>query len=221
MATISSRTIADVQADLEAALEQLSRVPLPPGLEGLKVLVPNGMTTSVSLRYAESDRQIRRTADASYWNPESCKAVIQFRPAERTTNGSERRSQTARLAQTSDPLADLVKTLDQAERDPRFPEFVGIKSFRDRYLDKCGTAWALDRDRRHDVLVRAIEQRLVLRSSVPNPKSPSFPTTSIRVNREHPEVKRILGMSAAERSPFAPVAIPGGDLSSTVLSERR
>ncbi len=221
MTSVSSRTIADVQAELEAALAQLSGVPLPPGLEGLKVLVPNGMTASVSLRHAESDRQIRRTADASSWNPESCKAVIQFCPAERTTDGSEGRSPTARLGQTTDAFADLVKTLDQAERDPRFPEFVGIKSFRDRYLDKCGSAWAFDRDRRHDVLVRAIEQGLVLRNSVPNPKSPSFPTTSIRVNREHPEVKRILGMSAANRSPFAPVAIPGGDLSSTVLSERR
>jgi hypothetical protein len=81
--------------------------------------------------------------------------------------------------------------------------------------------WAIDPNTRHAVLSGAIDQGLVLRNSVPNPKDPSFPTTSVRINREHPDVKRILTASVAERATFKPVPMPGATLSSTVLAERR
>ena len=37
----------------------------------------------------------------------------------------------------------------------------------------------------------------------------------------HPEAKRILAESPAERSPFRPILLPGGELSASILAERR
>ena len=222
MGNVRCKTIGEVQSEFEAALTRLSNAELPPGMEALKALTPpEGMTIRVSLRKTETQRQIRRNADASYWNPVSCEAVIYFVPDDQSGEESSPSETSGRVAQTNDPLADLVKALDGAERDPRFREFVGIKSFRDKYLVARGFAWAVVPADRHSVLSKAIDQGLVLRNSVPNPKEPNFPTTSIRVNREHPEVKRILAASAAERSMFKPIVLPGVALSSTVIAERR
>lgn len=224
MVSAREKSIGDVQADIEAAFARLFASELPPELEALRVLCPpQGMTVSVALRRKEGDSQrskIRRDANAAYWNPATCEAVIRCQPAEQlnTIAGSSELSQ---AGQVKDAISDLVKTLDAAERDPRFREFVGIKSFRDRYLVAQGFAWASDPGQRHSVLSEAIDQGLVLRSSVPNPKAPNFPTTSIRINREHPEVKQILTESVDERATFRPIVLPGAPLSTTVLAERR
>ncbi len=222
MASVRNKTIGEVQAEFEAVFARLSEVQLPSGMEALKAFVPpRGMAVRVSLRKADTHRQIRRNADASYWNPASCEVVIYFESDDEFEEDSNVPARIAPVTKTNDPLVDLVKTLDSAERDPRFREFVGIKSFRDRYLVARGYAWAVDSNTRHTVLSQAIDQGLLLRNSVPNPKDPSFPTTSIHINREHPEVKRILAESAAERSIFKPIVMPGAALSSTVLAERR
>jgi hypothetical protein len=57
-------------------------------------------------------------------------------------------------------------------------------------------------------------------SKVPNPKSPQFPVTAIRLNRLLPEIQAILGEQVAD-SDFRPVDIRGEQLSATVLRERR
>jgi hypothetical protein len=61
----------------------------------------------------------------------------------------------------------------------------------------------------------------VLTSKVPNPKSPAFPVTAIRLNRSLPEVAEILGAPAPPPAEFSPIAIRGEELSQTVLRERR
>lgn len=217
MAGMRNKTIGEVQAEFEAVLARIPEVQLPLGMEPLKAFVPpRGMTARVSLRNRESGRRIKRTADASRWNPATCEVVIAYELDE----DSEESGSSVRSVD-SEPVVDLIKTLDAAERDPRFREFVGIKSFRDRHLVEQGYAWALDSNARHTVLSGAIDRGLVLRNSVPNPKDPSFPTTSIRINREHPDVRRILVASAEERATFKPVHLPGATLSSTVLAERR
>ena len=64
------RTIEQVQAELEAFL---SRVDFPHESEVLQAFVaPPGMEARVSLRYADGHRKIRRTADASYFDPALC-----------------------------------------------------------------------------------------------------------------------------------------------------
>ena len=219
MAGLGSKTIGELQAELEAVLARIADVQLPHGMEPLKTFIPpRGMTVRVSLRKRESERRIKRTADASRWNPATCEVVIAY---ELDDDADESDSSASARAVASDPTVDLVKALDAAERNPRFREFVGIKSFRDKYLVAQNYVWALDSNTRHSILHGAIDRSLVLKNSVPNPKDPSFPTTSVRLNREHPEVKRILAASAAERATFKPVVMPGIALSTTVLAERR
>jgi len=222
MANAHAKTIGDLQAAIEAALARLPSTPLPPGLEALDIfLSPPGMSARVSLRHAEKQRQIRRSADASHWNPQTCYVVIDFEADNPTEESDHRVASAERSTKTSDPLDQLVKILDSAEREPRFREFVGIKSFRDQYLVAHGGTWVVDAQARHAELAGAIDRGLVLRNSVPNPKHPSYPTTAIRVNREHPEARRILQAAAAERSAFKPIAIRGDALAATVLAERR
>jgi hypothetical protein len=227
MVSSSNKTIGDIQTELEAAFARLSQVSLPAGLEALKFLIPpQHMFVDVDLRRKDGNgnqrKKIRSDADASrHWDPSTCEAVISFQPHDDMDQDAKRSTSARHAAEMSNPRDDLLKCLDSAERDSRFREFVGIKSFRDEYLVAHSGAWAHDPAHRHTVLANAIDQGLVLRSSVPNPKNPSFPTTSIRVNREHPEVKRILAASTAERVAFNPIPIIGAELSSTVLSERR
>lgn len=213
--TIRAKTVASVQEEIESALQRLFKSPLPPGLESLKYLAPpSGMSARVSLCKGGTQRQIRSTADASYWNPRNCEATIYYEESE-----ADRSS--ASFSQSPDPMEELVRILDLAEREPRYRDFVGLKPFRDHYLVEHGTAWSEDLQTRQSAIGIAIEQGLVLRSSIPNPKDPTHPTTAIRLQREHPEVKRILRASLAERSIFKPAPIRGEALSSTILAGRR
>jgi len=68
-----------------------------------------------------------------------------------------------------------------------------------------------------------INKRFVLVGKVPNPKSPQFPVTTIRIekNRLMPEVKAVLGQSDSPDLDFAPIEISGEPLSATILRERR
>ena len=74
---------------------------------------------------------------------------------------------------------------------------------------------------RDEVLRNAIRVRAVLTSKVPNPKAPLFPVTSIRLNRQQPEVVSLLGEPIGSGFSFQPVSIRGEALSETVLRERR
>ena len=65
-----------------------------------------------------------------------------------------------------------------------------------------------------------IEKRLILTSKVPNPKSPQFPVTSIRLNRLMPEVQAALGQPKKDLD-FHPIHIKGEPLSAIILRERR
>jgi hypothetical protein len=164
--------------------------------------------------------KIRADAKSSYWNARTGKIVITFEPNEQHAK-SKQNPESGGLDPANEALNILIRALDKAERDPRFREFVGLKSFRDQYLPAHGALWAADVLQRREVLSRAIDQDLVKVSRVPNPKDPSFPTTAIRLNREHPDARRVLKAAAAERSPFRPIAIAGEQLSSTILAERR
>lgn len=222
MAAASGRTIGEIQAEFEAVLARLSQVELPPSLEPLKAFTPpRGMSVRVSLRKADTHRQIRRTADASRWNPATCEVVISFGADASSEEAANHSTAPRTERETSGQMADLINALDRAERDPLYREFVGLKSFRDNYLASRGFSWAADPANRHRILVDAGKQGLVKIRKVPNPKHPAFPTSTISVNRAHPEVKRILAESASDRAVFRPIAIQGAPLSETIFSERR
>lgn len=119
-----------------------------------------------------------------------------------------------------DRFSDLIRALERAESRPGY-SFVALKWFRDTILPEGGFLWADDEATRQTVLRDAIDKQLILTSRMPNPRSPQFPVTAIRLNRLMPEVKAILGNSEAAVSDFRPVSIRGESLSQTVLRDRR
>lgn len=108
--------------------------------------------------------------------------------------------------------AELMKSLEAAENTPG-RMFVALKWFRDDYLPSAGLRWAQDTETRQSVLAKAIQDGWILTGKVPNPKSPFYPTTTIRLNRQ----KQPAG---ASQSRFRPVPISGEPLSRTILDDR-
>jgi len=168
------------------------------------------------------DRKKRSSAEfEGNWDPHTDSICIWVWPVE---EGEEIEPASAKAPTSSEPkderLSDLVRALDRAERRPGY-EFVSLKWFRDAALAHEGFSWAADEFARHDVLREAIDKRWILTSKIPNPRPPHFPVTSIRLNRQMPEVNAVLGSSAGSPSIFRPVPIRGEALSATVLNDRR
>ena len=193
-------------------------------------LLPQGFKHRVRFHGEKKDK--RKTADfEKNWRPNADSIRIWFEPAQETSGQlpepitkSVPPSPASLPVQVSatvpDPLADLVRALDRAE-SRRGYDFVSLKWFRDAALPSEGLSWASSDATRQNVLRGAIEKRLILTSKVPNPKSPQFPVTAIRLNRLMPEVKTILGNGDDNSLDFHPVEIRGENLSATILRERR
>lgn len=115
--------------------------------------------------------------------------------------------------------AELLRALDRAESTPGW-SFVSLKKFRDEILPSADVPSIRSDVERQSVLRSAIEKRLILRKPVPNPKSPQFPVTSIRLNRLMPEVQAALGQPKKDLD-FHPIHIKGEPLSAIILRERR
>ena len=221
-----ARTIDDVQAEIEAALRHLQAAHLPDELQGLRDLLPSGMTPKVCLQ-RKSGRKIKCNADASYWDPAAgdCEVVSYFdsagnsKPAEKDAAGGTPVDESTTVVEQ--PLRDLVTALDAAQRDARFRDFVGLKPFRDQYSGRLGHPWCASMTERQNAISKAIERGFIVIRRVAKPKSPDFPTTAIELNREHPAVISILDSTKVERSIFRPLPIRGELLSSMVIAERR
>jgi hypothetical protein len=115
--------------------------------------------------------------------------------------------------------AELLRALDRAESTPGW-SFVSLKKFRDEILPSEDVPSIRSDVERQNVLRSAIDKRLILRKPVPNPKSPQFPVTSIRLNRLMPEVQAVLGRPKKDLD-FHPIHIKGEPLSAIILRERR
>jgi hypothetical protein len=196
-------------------------------LSELRSLVPPGYRAHVQLLEAgRKGRKKRKDAAADSWTPESGEVRIYFEP-----DKASPKQQIAVPAQASpcttepgslraDPVSDIVRSLNRAESRPGF-DFIALKWFRDFFLPGERFEWASSDSARQSVLRQAIERRLILTSKVPNPKSPSFPVTAIRLNQQHPDVRRMLTGGEASDAEFKPVEIRGASLSATILRERR
>jgi hypothetical protein len=186
-------------------------------------LLPEGYECSVRL-YGES-RKKRRTAPLDRnWHPETDFVKIGFertrvspQPRPDPVDASPRTANAAPAV--SGPLEDLILALDRAESRPGY-RFVALKWFRDTVLTAAGFPWASSDAARKSVLGEAIDNKLVLTSSVPNPNSP-YPTTAVRLNRLMPQVQAILGIEGKSLPDFAPLPIRGESLSATILRDRR
>jgi len=210
--------IADLEADVEAALAALreldGRGRLPRELRALLQLAPpEGTSVHVSLRERDGGRQLRPGAPARNFSYRHCGVWVVFEVPQIL-----HAEPAARHASAADALVDFVFALDQAEHDPHL-HFVSLKWFRDTYLIKRGLAWARDPEIPRRLIQHATEGALILTSKVPNPKTPDYPVTSIRLNREHPEVIRILatrGTAAGAVTQMAPTtAVVEPDQSAT------
>ncbi|MFZ1052941.1 MAG: hypothetical protein WBQ74_13215 [Candidatus Sulfotelmatobacter sp.] len=208
---------------LEPELAQKLVSPLRNILHELRYTIPGQYQLRVSLLDANG-RKKRSDASADNWSPESGRIEIRFEPApeERkiaspeVSRGEDRKS-------SSDSLANrLLRALDRAESTPGW-NFVSLKKFRDEILpSEPFSPGAFQPADVHwqDAIRSAIEKRLILVGKVPNPKSPQFPVTSIRLNRLMPEVQEVLGLPKRDLD-FHPIHIKGEPLSATILRERR
>jgi hypothetical protein len=176
----------------------------------------------------QNGRRTRSNASAEkYWSPESDEIRISFEPA--TPEPARRIESKAPEVEVErvppapalpTDLCELLRQLDNAEKRPGY-DFVALKWFRDAVLPAVRPEWS-DPDARNNALRAAIDRGLVRTNKVPNPKSPAFPVTAVRLNRSADEVCGVLGASGGEAGPrFRPLPIRGEPLSSSILRERR
>lgn len=192
-------------------------------------LLPEGFRHRV--RFHGKARDKRKTAVfENNWSPNTDSIRICFEPVQKSSAPPKltselsavtpETSKTLSNAPVADPLSDLIRTLETAESHPGH-HFVSIKWFRDTALPLTGFPWTRSEDTRRNLLRIAVDKRLILTNTVPNPKSPQFPVTAIRLNRLMPEVQKILGNKDEVDRAFHPVEIRGEDLSAIILRERR
>jgi hypothetical protein len=190
-------------------------------------LLPEGYSYRVRFHGKAKDKK-RAASFEKNWSPETDSIHIRFERVEEGTNSPSQQVATLSSpppvstppAIAVEPLSDLIRALDHAETRRGY-DFVSLKWFRDAALLSAGFLWASSDLTRQNLLRSAIDKRLILTSKVPNPKSPEFPVTAIRLNRLMPEVRSILGSRDENTPDFYPVEIRGETLSSTILRERR
>jgi hypothetical protein len=207
-------------------------------LQELRYPVPPGYRLRVSLLDANG-RKKRSDASADNWSPQSGRIEIRFEPAPEEQNvaaaeGSRRVASKSNPQPQSSPEGfsglntfvtkleiELLKALERAESTPGW-KFVSLKKFRDGLTSEAIAPGDFQPTDVHwqEAIRSAIQKRLILTSKVPNPKSPQFPVTSIRLNRLMPEVQVALGLPKGDLD-FHPIHIKGEPLSATILRERR
>ncbi len=225
--------IKDVEPELAKKLAE----PLRDALRNLSYSSPEHYQIRVFL-LDESGRKKRSNAAAQSWSPDSGRIEIRFEPTSQeqeelcsrtprrteNTTSSEHEGSAAKSADSSPHLhpaeAELLRALNRAESKPGW-NFVPLKKFRDEILPQEHLTLMRTEVEQHSTLRSVIEKRFVLLGKVPNPKSPQFPVTTIRLNRLMSEVRVALGQKANADLDFQPVEIQGEPLSATILRERR
>jgi hypothetical protein len=224
--------------DVEPQLAQKLDGPWKNILQELNYPVPNGYRVRVRLCNAKGRK---KSSNGSFdkWSPVSSeRAEIWLEPAPSqkpaprletaprsddpgdTSVTPRETSETTKTNAFVHPAeAELLKALERAESTPGW-NFVSLKKFRDEILPLENLPSLRTDVERQNAIRSAIDKRLILTRPVPNPKSPQFPVTSIRLNRLMPEVQEALGAAKADLN-FHPIHIKGEPLSTTILRERR
>ncbi len=227
--------VVDIQRQLEESLTCLPDLALPPELEGLRHLPLDGFRPKVSVYYPANGnrkrRKVRETASASYFDGNTCEIVIGFEPIGESAEGSVQPPTIRQVSDVTavaynpgvptveedppDTMAALIdELLDAESRRP----FVGLTWFRDQVLAQDSAhPWAKEPDMVRSLLNKAIDDRIIRTSKVPNPNTPMYPTTAIRLNRAHP---RYRGDEPHRVRRFNPIRIRGGPISDTVIEDR-
>jgi hypothetical protein len=108
-------------------------------------------------------------------------------------------------------VKELCAALAEAERGGH--AFIALKWFRDSFLPRKTYRWNQHPESRQAVLAEAIQRGVVLTSKIANPKTPAYPTTTIRLNRAEAGVPE-------EAQRFHPVVVQGEPITEDIHEER-
>ncbi len=222
-----SLSIPAAEEIIEEALNELAYSQDPGMARALRFLAPPGYQAIVEL-CSENGRSKRRTALADSWSPEDDEVRIYFEriegdePAPRTSRTprgaaahqveeEDEEPEVALPADIDARVKELCAALAEAERGGH--AFIALKWFRDSFLPRKAFRWNQHPETRQAVLAEAIQRGVVLTSKIANPKTPAYPTTTIRLNRAE------AGM-AEEAQRFHPVEVQGEPVSAAIDEER-
>ena len=222
---VSNLTIPDAEEIIEEALGELAFSQDPGLARALRFLAPPGYQAIVEL-CSESGRSKRRNASAETWSPEVDEVRIYF---ERTDDAVARelRAPRAVVDHAFDAEEDPQPPMIPADLDARVKElcaalaeaergghaFIALKWFRDSFLPRKSYRWNQHPESRQAVLAEAIQRGVVLTSKIANPKTPAYPTTTIRLNRAEANIPE-------EAQRFHPVAMSGSSVVEVIEEER-
>ncbi|HTB95431.1 MAG TPA: hypothetical protein VK716_00360 [Terracidiphilus sp.] len=224
---VSNLSIPDAEEIVEEALSELAFSQDPGMMRALRFLAPRGYQAIVEL-CSENGRSKRRNASAESWSPEEDEVRIYF---ERTdeNDAAPRPFRAPRLsadhgyddeddgqdsvipADIDTRVKELCAALAEAERGGH--AFIALKWFRDSFLPRKAFRWNQHPESRQAVLAEAIQRGVVLTSKIANPKTPAYPTTTIRLNRAEAGIPE-------EAQRFHPVAVHDGSVSDSIEEER-
>lgn len=223
---ISNLTVPEAEEIIEEALGELAFSQDPGLARALRFLAPPGYQAIVEL-CSENGRSKRRNAPADTWSPEEDEVRIYFeRLDENAVPGRQNRPSRIPLEPPLDDGGDdgavapsdldarvkeLCAALAEAERGGH--AFIALKWFRDSFLPRKVFRWNQHPESRQAVLAEAIQRGVVLTSKIANPKTPAYPTTTIRLNRAEADVPE-------EAQRFHPVVVQGEPISEDIQEER-
>jgi hypothetical protein len=224
---VSNLSIPDAEEIIEEALNELAFSADPGLARALRFLAPPGYQAIVEL-CSENGRSKRRNAPAESWSPEEDEVRIYF---ERTDGEPAPRPLRAPRAVVDHSLEeedeDGQEAIIPADLDARVKElcaalaeaergghaFIALKWFRDSFLPRKAFRWNQQPESRQAVLAEAIQRGVVLTSKIANPKTPAYPTTTIRLNRAEAGIPE-------EAQRFHPVAVHGDSIAEAIEEER-
>jgi hypothetical protein len=225
---LSNLSVPDAEEIIEEALNELAFSSDPGLARALHFLAPPGYQAIVQL-CGENGRSKRRNALADSWSPEEDEVRIYF---ERTDEGEAaprpvRAPRAAVAVPAFDEEEDGQEAVIPADMDARVKElcaalaeaergghaFIALKWFRDSFLPRKAFRWNQHPDSRQAVLSEAIQRGVVLTSKIANPKTPAYPTTTIRLNRAEAGIPE-------EAQRFHPVSSHGESIAEAIEEER-
>jgi len=222
-----SLSIPAAEEIIEDALNELAYSQDPGMARALRFLAPPGYQAIVEL-CSENGRSKRRTASADTWSPEEDEVRIYFERIEgdepvqpvgrapraaalRAVKEEDEEQEEVLPADLDARVKELCAALAEAERGGH--AFIALKWFRDSFLPRKAFRWNQHPETRQVVLAEAIQRGVVLTSKIANPKTPAYPTTTIRLNRAE-------AGTPEEAQRFHPVEVQGEPVTAAIDEER-
>jgi hypothetical protein len=221
-----SLSIPAAEEMIEEALNELAYSQDPGLMRALRFLAPPGYQAIVEL-CSENGRSKRRNSMADSWSPEEDEVRIYFERIGGDEPISRLNGVRASLSHASEENVEEDDLMIAADMDARVKElcaalaeaergghaFIALKWFRDSFLPRKAFRWNQHPETRQAVLAEAIQRGVVLTSKIANPKTPAYPTTTIRLNRAEAGIPE-------EAQRFHPVEVQGEPVGVAIDEER-